>query len=251
MQRKNYLAIFLFLLALSVVLLGLWKLNFLGVPSSIVSGIFSPGREVVLAQVQGKTDWNQFVDLSKNAEHQRLTAENSALRDQFEESYPAPINLVPAKIIGFPGVVPSVNPPSFIILNKGSGDGVKKGHAVVFLNNLIGKITDVNSNSSKAILVTNTGFSSTGKLESGNPGVARGAVDSLELNNILLSEEVKKNSLVLSKGEEGQDGTGIPPDLVIGKVASVEKKSSDLFQRVKVQTLVDISKLTTVFVIVK
>ncbi|HZJ18567.1 MAG TPA: rod shape-determining protein MreC, partial [Patescibacteria group bacterium] len=71
------------------------------------------------------------------------------------------------------------------------------------------------------------------------------------LDNVLLSENLKKGDIILTKGDIDQEENGYPPDLIIGKIISVDKSPSALFQKADVVSLVDLSKLTTVFIIVK
>ena len=61
-------------------------------------------------------------------------------------------------------------------------------------------------------------------------------------------EKLEKDDFVLTKGDVDSEGHGIPADLVIGKIVSVNKKASNLFQSASVQSLVDFSKLNMVFV---
>jgi cell shape-determining protein MreC len=55
----------------------------------------------------------------------------------------------------------------------------------------------------------------------------------------------------LTNGDITLSGSGFPPDLVVGKITSVEKKPSSLFQKAEVESFINFSKITAVFVIVK
>jgi cell shape-determining protein MreC len=57
--------------------------------------------------------------------------------------------------------------------------------------------------------------------------------------------------LVLTNGDVGLNGSGFPPDLIVGKITSIEKKPSALFQKAEVESFLDFSKITAVFVIIK
>jgi cell shape-determining protein MreC len=65
-----------------------------------------------------------------------------------------------------------------------------------------------------------------------------------------VSDTLQKQDTILTKGDINNSGLGFPPDLVIGRVTSISKNVSDLFQKADVKTLIDFSKLTKVFVIV-
>ena len=69
------------------------------------------------------------------------------------------------------------------------------------------------------------------------------------LDNVLLTENLKNGDLVLTKGDVNLNGEGFLPGLIVGKIISVEKSPSALFQKAQVEGLVDVTKLSTVFVI--
>lgn len=178
---------------------------------------------------------------------ERLKRENSALSDQFQTSYPQSQSLLRAGIIGAPSFVPGVSAPDNFIIDKGQEDNLKVGNAVVIKNNLVGVISKVSANIAQVDLTSNPSFSFTAKTESGAVGVIKGG-GSLTINNILLSESIKEGESVLTKGDVNSDGIGIPPDLMVGKIVSVEKNPSDLFQKAKVESFVNFVNLSTVFV---
>ena len=185
--------------------------------------------------------------LSRVITLEKLKKENQALSDQFQTSYPKSVQLLKADIVGAPGFVPGVSVPIVFILNKGEKDNIKKGCAVVIKDNLVGVISQVSANLSKVDTVNNSSFSSTVKTQNSAAGVIRGG-NVLILDNILLSENIKTGELVLTKGDVNSDGSGIPQDLVIGKITSVEKNPSALFQKAKVESFVNFINLTSVFV---
>lgn len=180
-----------------------------------------------------------------------LERENNALRDQFETQYPKSSNLTASRIVGMKSFIPGVSRPSRFILDRGSSDGVAIGQGVVFKDNLVGKIGAVERNLSEAVLVTDQKFSLTAKILNRSAiGLVKGqGSDELMLDGVLLSETVKKGDVVLSKGDETLSGIGIPPDLTIGIVDSVEKKPSALFQTARVKPIVNFLLLDEVFVL--
>ena len=150
-------------------------------------------------------------------------------------------------MIGAAAFVPGVSVPDRLVINKGQTDNIKLGSAVVIKDNLAGVISQVSANISQVDLISNQSLSFTAKTQNGAIGVIKGG-SSLTLNNILLSENVTAGELVLTKGNIGIDGTGAPADLVVGKVTSVEKNPSDLFQKAKVESFINFVNLSTVFV---
>ena len=86
-------------------------------------------------------------------------------------------------------------------------------------------------------------------LETNALGVARGGGDHLLLSETLLSETLKVSDTIVTKGDMDESGIGYPPNLIVGRIAAVEKNPSALFQSAKVKSPIDFSKLSTVFVI--
>lgn len=185
--------------------------------------------------------------LSRVADYEKLKRENQALSDQFQAIYPSSSRLLPVQIIGAPSFVPGISTPNVLILNKGSKSSIEVGSAVVVGNNLVGEITQVSLNLSKVNLVNNSSVSFTARTENGAVGIIKGG-GGLTLDNVLLSDNLKEGELVLTKGDTGQDGIGIPPDLIVGKITEIEKNPSDLFQKAKIESFVNFVKLSTVFV---
>ena len=189
--------------------------------------------------------------LSRVASFEKLKRENQALSDQFQISYPPSYKLLEAQIIGAPGFIPGVSVPNTFILNKGAKDNIKEGSAVVVGDNLVGVISQISTNLSKVNVVNNSSLSFTAKTENGAVGIVRGGGESLTLDNVLLSENIMEGELVLTKGDINQDGIGIPADLIVGKIKSVEKNPSSLFQKAELESFVNFTTLSTVFVYIQ
>lgn len=185
------------------------------------------------------------------AKFQSQAKEMQALRDQFQTTMPQSSDLLPAKIIGLKAFLPGISLPEQIIIDKGVKDGVKTNDALVYKNNLIGKIVIANDHVSLVDLVFKKGFSVTATTTGTNAlgiGKGQGQGDVL-LDNVVLSDNLTKGDIVVTKGSTDSDESGIPPNLVIGKIMSVDKKASNLFQTAEVQPLVDITRIATLFVV--
>jgi len=162
------------------------------------------------------------------------------------------LSLLPAQIVGAPGFVPGITTPSNFILDKGAKDNVGVGDSVIVGNNLVGKVSKVSSYLSKVDIVTNPLVAFSAKTVSGAIGVIKGAgADKITLDNVLPSENLKLNELVLTKGDVDIDGTGIQGDLIVGKIQSIEKVPTNIFQRAEVKSLVNFTKQSIVFIIIK
>lgn len=183
--------------------------------------------------------------LTQLAKQKELEKENRALHDQFEVSTPTPKELLPAQIIG--------RSTDQVILDKGSADGVTTGDIIVVKDNLVGRVTKASSHVSVVHLITHSEISFTGqdsKTDALGVVVGRGG-NAIVFGNVVLSDKLEKDDLIVTKGDVDEHGQGYPADLVVGKVTAVYKQASALFQSAEVRSLVDFSKLSTVFVITK
>jgi cell shape-determining protein MreC len=185
--------------------------------------------------------------LSQVVSIDKLKKDNAALSDQFQTSYPQSIQLLRADVIGAPDFIPGISTPNVYILDKGLADNVKKDSAVIVDNNLVGVVSQVSTHLSKVNLINNSSVSFTAKTEGGAVGVIKNA-GALTLDNILLLENVSVGELVLTKGDIDGQGVGVPRDLVIGKIISLEKNPSSLFQKAKIESFVNFGNLSTVFI---
>lgn len=175
-----------------------------------------------------------------------------ALRDQFAVTSPSSQELLPTQIVGFKSYLPGFNLPEQLIINRGERDGVKKDAVVIYKNNLLGKVAIVRQNLAVVDLTFKNEFSITAtSLETGALGVIKGKGDGqLTLENVVLSDTLKKGDLVVTKGSTNSEGVGASPGLVIGEIISIDKKPSALFQTAKMKTPLDVTKLSTVFVLI-
>ncbi len=178
------------------------------------------------------------------AQFKRYEMDNKALRDQFETTTPAPRDLLPANVVG-------MNEDT-IIIDKGGQDRVKVGDIIVLKDNLVGKVSKTSPNVSRVTLISHPATSFTAETaKTAAIGVvkARGG-DTITLENVVLSDKVEKDDLVVTRGNIDERGEGFPSELVVGKVISVNKKASNLFQEAQIKSLVDFKRVRMVFVII-
>jgi cell shape-determining protein MreC len=188
---------------------------------------------------------------SKLVDQEKLKKENAALLSQFQQQDLQTHSLLPAQIVGAPGFIPGITTPSNFILDKGAKDNVSVGDSVVVKNNLVGKVSKVSSYLSKVDIITNSSVVLSAKTISGAIGVVKGGGgDKMTLDNVLPSQNLKINELVLTKGDVDIDGTGIPADFVIGKIQSIEKVPTAIFQRAEVKSLINFTKQSIVFIVI-
>lgn len=187
----------------------------------------------------------------KLSEKKDQEKEIEALRDQFKETAISPRSLLPSKIVGLRGFIPGYPLPDEIIVDKGEKDGVRVGQAVIIGRNIIGRVETVSPKVSLIELLTKEDVSLTvAASETGALGVVKGQGDGeILMDNVLLSESLKVGDLVLSKGSIDVSGNGAPPNLVVGKIHSIEKKPSALFQTAKIDSLIKITSESLVFIL--
>lgn len=175
------------------------------------------------------------------AKQKELEKENRALHDQFAASSPSPQNLLPTRIIGMSD--------DQIIIDRGSVDRVLVGSIVVYQDNLVGKTVSVSKHLSIVHLVTHPETSFTAQTSKTQTlGVVRGRGGEVLFGNVTLSDKLEKGDVVVTKDDVDEHGQGYPPGLVVGKILSVNKQPSALFQAAEVKSLVNFDKLSTVFV---
>lgn len=176
------------------------------------------------------------------AQMQELQKDNQALHDQFAVTTPAPQELLSANIVGMQ--------QNAMIIDKGQSDNVQVGDVVIFKNNLIGTIGKVTPHLSLITLLSDPATSFTAQsVKSNANGIVRsedGGIVTFE--NVILSDKLELNDIVETKGDLNLHGFGYPPKLVVGKIVSVDKQASSLFQSAKIQSLVDLTQLRMVFV---
>lgn len=249
-KRKSFLPTFLILFVLSLLLFILSRAGLLRGFTSFFEVATVPLQRAVFGTLH-KTDikteiarlkednLNLSFQLVKKTETER---EVQALRDQFAKTNPSPRTLLPALIIG--GTMDK------IIIDKGMADSLKKGNVVVVKDNLIGQIEKISEHQALVKLITHDSVSYTAKtLKTESVGVVRGQGGSLLIENVVLSERLEKDDLVVTKGQVDEKGSGFPPGLIVGKITSINKKASNIFQSAEVVSLVHFGNLERVFVI--
>ncbi|OGH02234.1 MAG: hypothetical protein A2798_03880 [Candidatus Levybacteria bacterium RIFCSPHIGHO2_01_FULL_37_17] len=256
MPQRNPTLFFFILFISAVLIIVVSKFNLLNLATGVVQNVFAPAQTTlrnIFVKDESSAKQENLELASKLVEQQKLISDNKALKDQFQTVKVNSTYLIPAKIVGSPSFVPGLSVPEEFIINLGTEDGVKAGQAVVYKDNLVGIIKKANNSFSKVILVSASSFSLTAKtLSDSASGVARGkGGGQIIFENVLLSQRIAKDDLVVSRGSINQEGEGTAPNLIIGKIVSVNKAPSSLFQSAKIMPLIDFHALSTIFVVVK
>lgn len=178
--------------------------------------------------------------LSENANLRRKLSETQAFAEQDKALSGEVFNLIPARPVGF---------SRFLIIDKGSDDGIKVNQTVVFKDNFIGLVKETGTKSSKVILASDPD-SRVSAFSQSDQGRAKGVLvgqfgSEMLLDKILHEEPIKVNDLVYSEGQEIE----IPRGLILGQVREVVEKDEEAFKEAKVKPVFDIGDLDVVFIV--
>lgn len=178
--------------------------------------------------------------LSENANLRKKLDEARSFLDQDKVLSDRTFNLTPARPIGF---------SRFLLIDKGSNDGLKVNQAVVFKDNFIGRILEVDPKKSRVILGSDpdSRISAFSQSDSGKAkGILIGEFGSeMILDKILHEEPIKIGDLVYSEGQELE----IPRGLILGQVSEVIEKDNEIFKKARVKPVFEIGDLEVVFVV--
>ena len=160
----------------------------------------------------------------KIARSEDLVAENKRLKNLLAFKSSINYETVSAEII-------ARDPNNWIgsfTINKGESGGVRKGAAVCSAKGLVGRVSDVGSETSLVMLVTHPGFRAGGMLKGTRlhgvvKGDGKGYVTMLYLP---LDSDVATGEIVITSGFSRE----FPKGIIIGRIMSVEKSKTGLFK---------------------
>lgn len=135
----------------------------------------------------------------------------------------------------------------YVIINKGSDQGLRKGMPVITNQGLVGSIAAVTAGASRVQLINDPGSSINVFLEqSGEEAVLNGQITGeIQLDMIRQDAVIQPGDLVLTSGLGGN----YPANIVIGQVVTVKNEASELFQTASIQPAADFSQLEIVLII--
>ncbi len=135
----------------------------------------------------------------------------------------------------------------YVIINRGSDDGLRRGMPVVTHQGLVGRIAAVTANAARVQLITDPASSINVHLKPSEVDAMLSGSITGELNLGMISQNATLNpgELVLTSGLGGN----YPANIVIGQVTSVARREGDLFQTASVQPIIDYNQLDIVLVI--
>jgi rod shape-determining protein MreC len=136
----------------------------------------------------------------------------------------------------------------YVIINRGSDDGLLRGMPVVTQQGLVGRVAAVNAAAARVQLITDSSSRVNVRLQPTNTqAVLLGSLTGeVTLDMIPQEVDLQTGNLIVTSGLGG----GFPADILVGQVTGVRSREQDLFQRATVQTAVDFTQLEIVLVIV-
>jgi rod shape-determining protein MreC len=135
----------------------------------------------------------------------------------------------------------------YVVINRGSDAGVRRGMPVVTSQGLVGRITAVTAGAARVQLINDPSSHINVRLKPTDAeAILSGSLTGeVTLDNIPQDATLQTGDLVLTSGLGGD----YPSDLLIGQVTGVRHRAYELFQSASVQPVVDFTKLEIVLVI--
>jgi rod shape-determining protein MreC len=135
----------------------------------------------------------------------------------------------------------------YVIINRGSDDGIRRGMPVVTSQGLVGRIAAVTAGAARVQLITDPDMTVNVQLQNSgaSASLTGGLTGEVELGMVAQDEVIEPGELILTSGLGGS----YPPNILIGQVTGVRTRSFELFQTASVQPIVDFNQLEIVLVI--
>ena len=136
----------------------------------------------------------------------------------------------------------------YIIINRGSDDGLRRGMPVVSSQGLVGRVAAVTAGGARVQLISDPDTAINVRIQpSGAEALLQGSITGdLSVEAIPQDANIQNGDLVLTSGLGGN----YPPDILIGQISGIRQRPVELFQSATVAPVVDFSLLEIVLVIV-
>jgi len=231
-------------------------------PGRVAIAVISPFQKAVATSTLFvKNIWNHYFSLVSTAkENDRLRKAlgyADAEKNQWREMEFANYRL--RKLLQFKKTIPNRtlaaevagrDPSSWfksVIIDKGRSDGLKKGMPVIVPEGIAGHVAEVTSHYAKVLLLFDQNSAIDAFVQRTRArGIVKGETTGrCVLKYVLHKHDIRVGDIVVSSGLDGV----FPKGLRIGYVSEVVKRTSGIFQNIKVTPYVDFDKLEEVLVI--
>ena len=240
-----------------------------------LGGYFSSGSNIFTSTLIGVQSWfsSRFVAvqdfLTAPRDMASLQQRNTELESEVSELQPQVIQLqqevgqtqILAALVDFSRANPENTykaaavigrDPSpflqYVIINRGSNDGIQRGMPVVTNQGLVGRVDAVIADAARVQLITDPASNVNVRLQNAqaDASLIGSVTGDVTLDLIPQDVSLEVGDLVLTSGLGG----GYPPDLIVGQIVNIRTRDFDLFQRATVQPVVDFNRLQIVLIIV-
>lgn len=259
--KKNWQKIVAILIISGVIFLALS-----GFLTQYLSGLIDPIIQVQKWTAERIQTVYEFFTIPRDVT--QLRAENQALQEQVSLLQTEIIQLqqdlkeadILYSLLGFArgrpeetyiaAAVIGVDPSPFlqyILIDKGSDDGIAYNMPVVTEKGLVGRISAVTASAARVQLITDAGsLVNAHVVEADADGVVRGSVTAdLTIEMVSPEAELQAGQIVQTSGLGGN----FPAEVVIGQILNVNKLENELFQSASIQPAEDFSNLQAVLVV--
>lgn len=136
----------------------------------------------------------------------------------------------------------------YIIINRGSDHGLRRGMPVVTQQGLVGQISAVSPVASRIQLINDIGSTINVIIQPAEAeAVLEGQITGeISLEMVPQDANIQPGDLIITSGLGGN----YPSNLVVGQVSTIRSRDYDLFQSASVQPAVDFRQLDIVLVII-
>ncbi|HOP00736.1 MAG TPA: rod shape-determining protein MreC [Flexilinea sp.] len=259
--KKNWQKIVAILIISGVIFLALS-----GFLTQSLSGLIDPIIQVQKWTAERIQTVYEFFTIPRDVT--QLRAENQALQEQVSLLQTEIIQLqqdlkeadILYSLLGFArgrpeetyiaAAVIGVDPSPFlqyVLIDKGSDDGIAYNMPVVTEKGLVGRISAVTASAARVQLITDAGsLVNAHVVDADADGVVRGSVTAdLTIEMVSPEAELQAGQIVQTSGLGGN----FPAEVVIGQILNVNKLENELFQSASIQPAEDFSNLQAVLVV--
>ncbi|MBN2257374.1 MAG: rod shape-determining protein MreC [Anaerolineaceae bacterium] len=135
----------------------------------------------------------------------------------------------------------------YILIDKGSSDGILRGMPVVTQQGLVGRVDAMTANAARVMLITDVSSTVNIRLQTTQTeAILRGSQTSdLSVENIPQDVSVVEGDLVLTSSLGGT----YPANIFVGQIQVIHKAEGQLFQSASIQPVVSFDALQSVLII--
>ncbi len=210
-------------------------------PITTVVGTLGSMRSIVLENKAYEAELSQLKQ--RQVLIDQLRSENELLKSELDFRNKAGFALESCSVLSRD----PQNTSDALILDCGEGTGIKAGQAVISNGYLVAKVVFVGSNTSTAVLITNSQSSIDARVSRNNvEGIIKGSFGSgLVFDLVSQSADVVPNDLVVTAGIDPD----IPKNILIGQIGQELSGQNDLFKRLTLVSPIKAHALDYVFVV--